>query len=148
MKVLYHTLETKLYIDMMTISSILIRWLYNVYNKNLLNLIFLYQSFIQLHLIFKIILIAFQSFDFGLNKSIVFLQQCHSFTGRMSSGIPQVRISLDVRKRHSHVFQAFNKLHKAHVLRMVIANAVLSLDVKEPLILIISQCRNGQPYQF
>ena len=33
MKVLYHTLETKLYIDMMTIDSILIQGLYNIYNN-------------------------------------------------------------------------------------------------------------------
>ena len=34
MKVLYHTLEAELYIDMMTIGSILIQRLYNIYNKN------------------------------------------------------------------------------------------------------------------
>ena len=33
MKVLYHTLEVELYIDMMTIGSILIQRLYNIYNK-------------------------------------------------------------------------------------------------------------------
>ena len=33
MKVLYHTLETELYINMMTISFILIQGLYNIYNK-------------------------------------------------------------------------------------------------------------------
>lgn len=33
MKVLYHTLEVELYIDMMTISFILIQRLYNIYNK-------------------------------------------------------------------------------------------------------------------
>ncbi len=33
MKVLYHTLETGLHIDMMIIGSILIQGLYNIYNK-------------------------------------------------------------------------------------------------------------------
>ena len=33
MKVLYHTLEIKLYIDMMTIGSLLMQRLYNIYNK-------------------------------------------------------------------------------------------------------------------
>ncbi len=33
MKVLYHTLEAELYIDMMTIGFILIQRLYNIYNK-------------------------------------------------------------------------------------------------------------------
>lgn len=33
MKVLYHTLEAELYIDMMTIGSILIQVLYTIYNK-------------------------------------------------------------------------------------------------------------------
>ena len=33
MKVLYHTLEVELYIDMMTIGFILIQRLYNIYNK-------------------------------------------------------------------------------------------------------------------
>ena len=33
MKVLYHTLEAELYIDMITIGSILIQRLYNIYNK-------------------------------------------------------------------------------------------------------------------
>lgn len=32
MKVLYHTLKTELYIDMMIIGSILIQELYNIYN--------------------------------------------------------------------------------------------------------------------
>lgn len=33
MKVLYHTLEVELYIDLITIDSILIQGLYNIYNK-------------------------------------------------------------------------------------------------------------------
>lgn len=33
MKVLYHTLEVELYIDMMTIGFISIQRLYNIYNK-------------------------------------------------------------------------------------------------------------------